>query len=70
MVFIACFFVFLILTTFEMLSAWSAAGVYFNEDYPFYEVKGVGSNILMILIVFQFIWGMSFLKEACKGCAI
>ena len=64
--FIACFFVFLVLTAFEMLSAWSAAGLYFNETYPFYEVKGLGSNILMLLIVFQFIWGMSFLKESCK----
>jgi len=71
-IFIAFFFVFLILIAFQLLAAWSCATMVKADapEYPFYTVKGLGSNILMVLIVIEFIWGMSCLKESCKLCSI
>jgi hypothetical protein len=56
---------FLVLILFQVLSAWSCGKLVYRADYPFYEVVGFGSNFLQILIFFEFIWGMTFLKEAC-----
>ena len=65
--FMACFTAFLVLILFQILSAWSCAKLVFVSDYPFYQVQGFGSSFLMFLIFVEFIWGMSFLKEACKS---
>lgn len=64
-VFMALFGAFLVLIAFQVLSAWSCAKLVFSPDYPFYEVESFGSALLMFLIFVEFIWGLSFLKEAC-----
>lgn len=66
LVFMALFGVFLVLIAFQVLSAWSCAKLVFSPDYPFYEVESFGSALLMFLIFVEFVWGLSFLKEACK----
>ncbi len=56
------------LTSFEMLSAWSIGPLNFSPEYPFWEVGAFISNFLSVLIFIQFIWGLSFLKEAFNFC--
>ena len=63
--FIVLIVVLLILVGFEILAAWSVGSLTFYPEYPFYGVSGFFSNILTILIFFEFYWGMSFLKQAC-----
>lgn len=65
--FMALFTCFLILICFQILSAYSCAKLVFVGNYPFYQVQGFGSSFLMFLIFIEFLWGMSFLKEACKS---
>lgn len=36
----------------------------------YYLSTGTGQTILTVLLVIQFIWGLSFLKEACKSMFI
>jgi hypothetical protein len=64
--FMLLFGAFIVLIAFEVLSAWSCAKLVFVPDYPFYTVESFGSTFLMFLIFVECIWGLSFLKEACK----
>lgn len=56
------------LTAFELLSVWSIGPLRFNPESSFYEVGSFISNLLSFLIFVQFIWGLSFLKEAFNFC--
>ncbi len=47
-----------------MLAAWSFSKFVFQDDYPFYDLKGFGSTLLHVLIFVEFVWGLCFLKEA------
>lgn len=49
----------------EVLSAWSVGQLHFDQNMPFYTVKGLSSNFLMILLLIQLIWGAFFIKESC-----
>lgn len=48
------------------MAAWSFSNFVFQDNYPFYELKGFGSTVLHFLIFVEFIWGLCFLKEAGK----
>jgi len=51
-VFMLMFVGFLFIISRFILSAWSRGKLVYRGDYPYYEVVGAGSNILMILIGF------------------
>jgi hypothetical protein len=56
------------LTAFEILSAWSIGPLYFDPQSPFWSVGSFISNFLSFFFFVQFIWGLSFLKEAFNFC--
>lgn len=56
------------LTAFELLSVWSIGPLYFEPIHAFYEVGSFISYFLSIFVFLQFIWGLSFLKEAFNFC--
>lgn len=60
--FIGFLFILLVLAGFEVLAAWSFSTFVFQENYPFYDLKGFGNNLLQFLIFVEFIWGLCFLK--------
>jgi hypothetical protein len=62
--FIGFLFILLVLVGFEVLAAWSFSTFVFQEDYPFYNLKGFGNHLLQFLIFIEFLWGLCFLKEA------
>jgi hypothetical protein len=48
--FVGFLFILLVLCGFEILAAWSFSNFVFQENYPFYELKGFGSTVLHVLI--------------------
>lgn len=62
------FFGLVFLIAFEILAVWSSGDLLFVEDYPFYDIQGFWNAFLCGLVFFEFLWGMSFLKEAFNFC--
>ena len=60
--FIGFLFLLLVLAGFEVLAAWSFSTFVFQENYPFYDLKGFGNHLLQFLIFVEFVWGLCFLK--------
>lgn len=54
----------ILLIGFQLLAIWSSGKLVFVEDNPFYEVKSFFSATFAAFSFFEFIWGMSFLKES------
>lgn len=71
-VFFIPFFLLLILglitlTVFELFSFWSLKSPSFNPVDLFWQAQGgLLSVFLSLFLAFQFYWGLSFIKEACK----
>ena len=67
------FIVFLVgltaLITFQILAFWSASKMVFDPNYVYYRPQSSFATAMTALCAIEFIWGLCFLKEACKyGC--
>lgn len=66
--FICLFGILIVLFCFQILCVWSDAKFTFEPEIPFYRIGNAGGIILTAIIIFQFYWGMSFLKESFNFC--
>jgi hypothetical protein len=58
-------FIFLIILEFRAF--WTGSSLYFDREKSiFWEFHATAPTILCVLLILQSIWGLSFLKEACK----
>lgn len=52
----------------EYRAFWASGEASFNKENLYYEVSGTKVKVLSALLVIQLLWGLSFIKEACKYC--
>lgn len=58
---------FIFLVIYEFRSFWAGGDLSFDaESSIFWEFSSVGPIILSVFLAIQVVWGLSFLKEACK----
>jgi hypothetical protein len=61
-IFLAIFILFVIIIVWELKSLWSSAAISFSPDEVYYEFQSGSTTFLTVLIMIQFIWGLSFIK--------
>lgn len=63
-VFVFFLFCLLVLVGFQILAGWSAGELTFHPEYPFHGIHGFFPNLMTILILIEFYWGLNILKHA------
>jgi hypothetical protein len=51
---------------FQVLAYWSSSDMQLNQSSVYYRPNGGFAVLMTVLNVIEFIWGLSFLKEACN----
>ena len=58
---------FIFLVIYEFRSYWAGGSLHFDADSSiFWEFNSAGPIVLTVFLAIQVVWGLSFLKEACK----
>jgi len=65
-IFIALSIGLIALCWFQLLSYWSHSNLQFHQHDVYYQPEGIFANIMQVLDLIEFIWGLCFLKEACN----
>jgi hypothetical protein len=61
-IFLAAFTLFLLIIVWELKSLWSSASLVFSEEEVYYQFKSGSTTFSTFVVLFQFMWGLSFLK--------
>ena len=61
-IFLAVFTLFIVIVIWELKSFWSSAPISFSQEEVYYKFKSGSTTFGTVIVFFQFLWGLSFIK--------
>lgn len=66
-IFLGILVVFILMILFELERLWSSAPIYFDQNKVYHQFQHGSTTFWSFLVFVQAVWGLSFIKEACKA---